>query len=730
METIPHYKQFFSSHSFYEGVRATIGIMVPVLAGAFFQHIGWGLAMAVGALCTSFADNAGPIHHRINGMLAAICACFFASLFTGLVLPYPILFVIWMGIAGFGCSMMMVFGNRAGFVGTAALVVLTLQMDSNDLPVVQTAGLTSLGGLWYFTLSVVLYRMRPYKLVQQVLGDCMLETAHFLQIKAGFYASNPNYDNLYAALSKAQIDVHNKQQLVRELLFKTRHIVKESTHIGRVLVMAFLDTIDLFENIMTSQQDYKQLHQQLDSNELLSSFQSLLLLMSDELKEIGTAMQEGSASIPNKSLQEKLVELEATFVELRQEQLDERNLEAFIALRHILNSIVELASRLETLHVYTTYDKQLTLKKTVDYQQFVIPSNINFKLLRNNFSTHSNIFRYSLRMAIAMIAGYGLSFLLPLGHSYWIILTIVVVLKPAYSLTRNRNRERLAGTLAGGILGVAILTFVHIPWILLAVVVVCMVGAFSLLRTRYGLGVALLTVYVLVALQLLKPGDFATVLLDRVWDTVIGGSVGLVFTWLIPPIWEKLQIKDLAFRSITATRAYFSYISSAFIGAAIQVMPYKLYRKEAFVAFANFSDGFQKMLSEPISNPENGEYFHQLVVSNHVLLSHVATLSGYRVRFGKTYATAAFQTLIDMGMDAMQVELLTESTTSIAPKAEAGINATVKALLAQRKEELRQGKMESDIARTLSDLKTLSDQFAAIIRVSGDIKRVYGKLEK
>jgi uncharacterized membrane protein YccC len=60
------YTSFFSTHSFYEGVRITIGMMVPVLVAARYDEIGWGLAMALGALCVSLTDNAGPVHHRIR----------------------------------------------------------------------------------------------------------------------------------------------------------------------------------------------------------------------------------------------------------------------------------------------------------------------------------------------------------------------------------------------------------------------------------------------------------------------------------------------------------------------------------------------------------------------------------------------------------------------------------------------------------------------------------------
>jgi hypothetical protein len=53
------------------------------------------------------------------------------------------------------------------------------------------------------------------------------------------------------------VDVQQKQELTAELLFKTRSIVKESTHTSRILMMVFLDVSDLLERTMASHLDYK-----------------------------------------------------------------------------------------------------------------------------------------------------------------------------------------------------------------------------------------------------------------------------------------------------------------------------------------------------------------------------------------------------------------------------------------------------------------------------------------
>jgi uncharacterized membrane protein YccC len=74
---------------------------------------------------------------------------------------------------------------------------------------------------------------------------------------------------------------------------------------------------------------------------------------------------------------------------------------------------------------------------------------LNSKVLRNNISLSSSHFRHAIRITTALLLGYLFSMFdfLGLGHTYWILITITAILKPAYSITKQRNLLRLYGTL-------------------------------------------------------------------------------------------------------------------------------------------------------------------------------------------------------------------------------------------------------------------------------------------
>jgi uncharacterized membrane protein YccC len=653
MDYIKQYKSFVNSHNWNGAVRITAGILFPAILLGYFNNLSAGIVLSIGAMCVGNTDNPGPIHHRRNGMIACMLIIFLVTLLTGMASGSA----VWTGLLVFICcfifSLMNIYGNRAGSIGVNALLVMVLNIDRphHGWDILINAAYVLAGGAWYTTLSLLLYSFRPYKLAQQALGDCVEATAGYLRFKAAFYAREVDYDKSYRQLVEDQIEIQEKQELVRELLFKSRDIVKDSTHTGRVLVMTFLDVIDLFERIMTSQQDYPTLHRYFDDTGLMEECQSLILDLASELDGIGLAIKSGQPSVETSALATHIRRVREAFYRYRDygttdpmDPIDPTahspslpgrtadNVEGFIGLRHILDSIQDIADRLHTLHGYTTYDRKLSGKfnPDLDYEEFVTHQDIDRKLLVENLTLRSNIFRHSLRVSIATLTGYIISGFLPFGHGYWILLTVIVILKPAYSLTKKRNYQRLMGTLAGALTGLLIIWFVTDRPALFVLMTLFMMGTYVFIRTNYLVAVTMMTPYVLLLFHLLYPTDFHTILTDRVIDTLIGSALAFLANLLIIPSWEHERITDYMTRTIETNTAYFRDVAGIFLGRPA-VPEYKLSRQNAFVALANLSDAFGRMLSEPRRQQRQAEPLYQFVVSNHMLTTHIATLSYYLI---------------------------------------------------------------------------------------------------
>ncbi len=730
---VQQYRRFTSSYSFYEGMRLMASIMMPVFIGAYFDNVSLGISAGIGALAAGITDVVGPFHHRANGMAAAIISSFAVTLITGLLLPHPILLGIWIAVASFIFSFIGIYGNRASQLGGASLVIITLLLDHKRVinSYFFLACITAAGGLFYFLLSMLLHRARPYKMVQQALGLCIQHSAEYLLIKSKFYEPNPDYDALQAQLPEAQLKVNNEQQVVRELLFKTRSIVRESTHTGRVLVLTFLDLVDLFETMLHSHPDYRMLHEKLGNTVLYEHLHQLTIKMASDLHDAGQAFQEGKSLPPMNDTIDQLAALEEVFEKTRHDLLASDTIESFIGMRQVVNTVKELYQRVQQLQLYTTYSKNIRLKSEIDYGMFVVPTYFSGRLALINLTWKSNLFRYAIRMTAAMVAGYILSLLLPIGHAYWMLLTIVVILKPAYAITAQRNRDRLLGTFAGILLGLFILATIHVQQILLVIMMAFMVLSYSSMRTKYFMSVTTVTTFVIIAFHLLNPGDYVPLIKDRLMDTVGGSAIAFAFTLAVQPVWEKEQIRLLAVKSMKAIQAYFAYASNFFSGEVVALNQYKWHRKDAFVAMANFSDAFQRMTNEPKLLQEHAAHWHQMVVAQHVLSSCIASISGLAAQLEHATVLKAFEPLAaaciqQMNKTILLLEMNTNNETqeTIMPGNATDVHQQVNDLLSLRRQEIARGDWETSTKGTLIKMQSMLSQLEQIMRISNEMEKI------
>jgi uncharacterized membrane protein YccC len=536
---------------------------------------------------------------------------------------------------------------------------------------------------------------------------------------------------VYRHMLEQQVKVEQSQHLVSELLFKNRTVIKESIPTGRILMMIFLDMMDLFEKTITSFQDYKLLHSYFDNSEILQKYQSVIYKLANELDEIGLAVQSGYAVKENETSDQAVQQLKKEFEDFRNSRHNAENLEGLISLRQILQSIEDIASRLHTLQLYTTYDKKKikTTQNNIDYAGLINTQNISWEVLKANLTLDSNTFRHALRVSIATVAGYIISRYLSVGHSYWILLTIIVILKPTYSLTKKRNYQRLWGTVSGALVALLILYFIENKTVLFVLLIILMTGTYSFLRSNYLVGVLFTTAYVLLLFHLVYGGNLKTIFLDRLIDTGIGSVIAFLANFLIVPAWEKEKIKDYMIAALENNIAYFQNVSAAFAGKPVLTEEYKKSRQHAFVALANLGDAFSRMLEEPKFRQHNSQQIHRFVVLSHTLTSHIATLAHYVMPLSAKYASPDFNSIIRTDIAQLQSasDILKGGNANKDANDDAishKINERLKDMLYKRKQELNEKIFDTETRQSLGELKPVVDQFNLISSIAVDLKKI------
>jgi uncharacterized membrane protein YccC len=229
--------------------------------------------------------------------------------------------------------------------------------------------------------------------------------------------------------------------MLSELLFNTRAVVKESTTTGRVLVKIYLEVAELYASIMTTYQHYDEMHKQFDKTGILEEFHSIIDLLAKELEDISLAIQTAISSVPRDEVEKRIEAARVKFEQLRLHYMNEGNVENFVSLGRIMKNLEDLASKINLLHGYTSYEvnyKKNNIELAIDSHR--TPSgDLRPSLFLENLNFKSNIFRHALRMALALLAGYVISSFFKVDRGYWVLLTIVVILKNAYALTKTRN---------------------------------------------------------------------------------------------------------------------------------------------------------------------------------------------------------------------------------------------------------------------------------------------------
>lgn len=623
-------KRFLLGQYFSDGLRITLGILLPSIIWYNLGDINTGIAISLGALCVSIPDTPGPFEHRRNAMLITMGLIFGMALLTGLLVKYSLLLAIFIAASCFFFSMMHVFGSRAASVGVSVLVVMILGIDQqvSFLQALYYALFVALGGAWYFLLSLFSQKLRPYRAAEQLLGECILQVARFIELKSNFYHHDIQIEEQYRKIIDQQAIVNEYQEHVREILFKTRRIINDSTPSGRVLLLTFVDLVDLYEQSMATHYNYADIHAAYGSTGILPHFEQVIKQMADELAHIGNGLhnhqqiQQIHHFIPKLNLlKSKVDELESQGYKVQ-------------VLKRILINLRNISNRIERMYAHRHDGKGLTEERSKELTRFVQPQVIDWNLFKAHLNTQSSHFRHAARVALVCTAAFILArTFYQAQYSYWILLTILVILKPGFSLTKKRNYERVIGTIVGGIIGLVILKFFPGVGARFAFLTVLMILAFSFMRVNYVVSVLFMTPYVLIVFSFTGNDNGFSIAWERIIDTLIGATLAFGASYFIFPSWESHQLKNIMLDVVRANMDYLKTIVER-NDSHLSQSTYRLARKELYVKSSNLTTAFQRMLTEPKSKQLYADQVFRFTVLNNQLTSYLATLS-YQLKNGE-----------------------------------------------------------------------------------------------
>ena len=174
--------------------------------------------------------------------------------------------------------------------------------------------------------------------------------------------------------------------------------------------------------------------------------------------------------------------------------------------------------------------------------------------------------RFSLRLALIMMAATAAWRGWSLAHGYWIPLCVMVVLQPDYGATKARATQRVLGTLAGSLLASLIL-WLHPPFGLLmaASALACFAFTFQLKRD-YAVAVFYITLLMVLQMEASGPVTMALTL-QRLSFTLAGSVMALLAALAFWPVWERDRLPPLLAAALRANAAFLEQLAPRLQGA-------------------------------------------------------------------------------------------------------------------------------------------------------------------
>ena len=149
-----------------------------------------------------------------------------------------------------------------------------------------------------------------------------------------------------------------------------------------------------------------------------------------------------------------------------------------------------------------------------------------FRPLTSNLSLHSQYFQYAIALAITSAVGLLITQWFELSEGDWVLITIVILLLPAYfdpSFTFNKIVHRIIGTIIGAVIAIIIIDNVENQWVSSLFLFFFASIFLSLMKVNNdAFTVIFLTVMILLLVDITNPSTSSIAPLTRIQNIFIG----------------------------------------------------------------------------------------------------------------------------------------------------------------------------------------------------------------
>lgn len=248
--------------------------------------------------------------------------------------------------------------------------------------------------------------------------------------------------------------------------------------------------------------------------------------------------------------------------------------------------------------------------------------------IRKEIRPDSVLFRHAVRAALAITIAIAAARSLELRHAVWLPISVLVVMRPSVGGTLRLSWKRLWGTVLGAALGIGILFLKPVFG-----VTAFLVGLFFFLTIflrvyNYTAFSMSLTAAIVLLLGLVF-ADGWQMGVERIFDTVLGISIGLGASFLVWPNMARKGLRTEMGDLIHAQYVHFKQLSESYLNGRWRESDLVNSRIEASLALDKCAEFFREASAEPgLQNRQRQELFRLLRVFTrmHRMLTAMSTV--------------------------------------------------------------------------------------------------------
>jgi uncharacterized membrane protein YccC len=644
------------------GVSVALGIgLIQALLHAAAGPRAAALAMT-GAIYASLADL--PLRPERNWRRVGAGALMGLGAATLMLLtrPHPHALGITIALITFCAMMMLGWGPRAGPASFAAVlsIVFTMGLPAGQ-PALEALRWQAVGAvcylLWSVATSIALQpRYRRLSLAAALDASARLLRARIAVLRGERGAGH----EALREWVRSEAQLADRLQLARDLLFAAAPAVEV-----RRQTAVLMRLIDLRDLLLASSLDIDRLGADESGRHLRERYTDRLEQLALALVQARTRLRGGGGALP--ALDQPALPGADEF-----DPADPRR----PLLPAMERRLQRLAGEVRRVDALLRGAQEAPLLDRDELRQFVAPEGWPLRSLEPHRSLASPVLRHALRASAALAAAYTIALALPwASHPQWLVLSVAVVLRNTFDQTVLRRNLRVAGTVLGCLVVLA-LAQVSSPLALSAVFLVAIGLAHGFSVERYLVTAMAGTVMALLQAHLVAP-DEGFPIAERIADTVLGAALAWAFSYMLPS-WERRQLPAAIERMLAALRDYARRVLSPADAASVEQ---RLARRRAYDMVGALAASVQRSLVEPAGVRPALQPLALLIDQAQRLMAHLSTARLLLQRSASeadaravAQAVSACAAAVDAALDPAAAPIVPPDTEIVTLEPPAGVD--------------------------------------------------------